>query len=78
MTLAGISGMRHMAKNQVKGTKNNRINPYLSDETFERLDTIRWERRLGWGELLEWALPGMEAAHAKDRKAAKSKKTSKA
>lgn len=55
-----------MAKNQSKGTKNNRINPYLSDETFERLDGIRWERRLGWGELLEWALPLMEKAHAKD------------
>lgn len=62
-----------MPRNEAKGTKNNRMNPYLDDATFERLEAMRWERRMGWGELLEWGLPILEKAHAAEQKAAKAK-----
>ena len=42
-------------------TRTNRLNPYLTDDTYERLNALRFRRKtMKWEGLLAWAVGVLE------------------
>lgn len=60
-------------------TQNNRLNPYLADETYERLNDLRFKRKATkWQDFFAWAVPHLEKAFVADEKAKAAKAKAKA